>query len=285
MTPPPASQPAPPGAPAAGANPRGPAVAPPVARLLDFSGRVVLVTGAGAGIGRGIARRFAEAGAHVAVHARSHVPEAEALVRELRRRGGRAVALAAELTEPAAVSGLIERTVADLEGLDVVINNAGTYPLDPLLAMAPERWQEVVAANLSSAFLVTQAAARSMIARGVAGAIVNVTSIEAADPAPAHAHYNAAKGGLAMLTRAAALELGPSGVRVNAVAPGLIDREGLESAWPEGVARYRARAPLGRLGTPEEVADACLFLASPAARWITGASLTVDGGVTSTQSF
>jgi NAD(P)-dependent dehydrogenase (short-subunit alcohol dehydrogenase family) len=124
-----------------------------------------------------------------------------------------------------------------------------------------------------------------MIAQGQGGAIVNVTSIEAENPAPAHSHYNAAKAGAAMHTRAAAQELGPHGIRVNAVAPGLVWREGLDEAWPDGVARYLNAAPLGRLGQPEDVADACLFLASPAARWITGASLTVDGGVMTRQIF
>jgi NAD(P)-dependent dehydrogenase (short-subunit alcohol dehydrogenase family) len=117
------------------------------------------------------------------------------------------------------------------------------------------------------------------MASGEGGAIVNVTSIQAFAPAGGLAHYSAAKAGLEMLTRSAAFELGPSGIRVNAVAPGLIWREGLETAWPEGVARYLAAAPLRRLGQPEDVADACLFLASPASRFVTGATLVVDGGV------
>jgi NAD(P)-dependent dehydrogenase (short-subunit alcohol dehydrogenase family) len=123
-----------------------------------------------------------------------------------------------------------------------------------------------------------------MAARGT-GAIVNVTSIQAFRPAPALAHYSAAKAGLEMLTRSAALELGPSGVRVNAVAPGLIWREGLETAWPEGVARFSKASPLGRVGRPEEVADACLFLASSAARFVTGTTLVVDGGVLAGPAF
>src|SRR4029079_17894897 len=109
--------------------------------------------------------------------------------------------------------------------------------------------------------------------QGNGGAIVNITSIEAESPAAGHSHYNAAKAGVLMYTRAAALELAAHGIRVNAVAPGLIWREGIEEAWPDGVARWKRAAPLGRLGRAEDVADACLFLASPAARWITGASL------------
>jgi NAD(P)-dependent dehydrogenase (short-subunit alcohol dehydrogenase family) len=123
-----------------------------------------------------------------------------------------------------------------------------------------------------------------MVASG-GGAIVNVSSIQGFRPAPELAHYSAAKAGLELLTRSAAVELGGAGVRVNAVAPGLIWREGIESAWPDGVARFVARAPLGRLGRPEDVADACLFLASDAARFVTGATLLVDGGVLAAPAF
>jgi NAD(P)-dependent dehydrogenase (short-subunit alcohol dehydrogenase family) len=108
---------------------------------------------------------------------------------------------------------------------------------------------------------------------------VNIASIEGLDPAAGHAHYASSKAGLIMFTRAAALEYGPRGIRVNSVSPGLIDREGLERDWPEGVARWKRRVPLGRLGTPNDVADAVLFLLSPAARWISGANLVVDGGM------
>jgi 3-oxoacyl-[acyl-carrier protein] reductase len=117
------------------------------------------------------------------------------------------------------------------------------------------------------------------------GAIVNITSIESVNPAPNHSHYNAAKGGVLMFTRASACELAPHGIRVNAVAPGLIRREGLERDCTDGVERWQNAAPLKRLGLPEDVADACLFLASSAARWITGASLLVDGGVMTHQIF
>jgi NAD(P)-dependent dehydrogenase (short-subunit alcohol dehydrogenase family) len=168
--------------------------------------------------------------------------------------------------------------------LGVLVNNAGGYPLADLLQLKAADWDAVLAQNLRSALACLQAAGRRMAARGE-GAIVNVTSIQAFRPAPALAHYSAAKAGLEMLTRSAALELGPSGVRVNAVAPGLVWREGLESAWPEGVARYVAAAPLGRIAAPEDVADACLFLASPAARFVTGTTLVVDGGVLAAPAF
>jgi NAD(P)-dependent dehydrogenase (short-subunit alcohol dehydrogenase family) len=257
-------------------------MAPPVRSLLDLSGKRALITGAGSGLGAAIARRFAEAGAHVAVHYATSITGANAVVADIVKAGGIAVALQADLTDANAVRRLFEGVDAALGGMDVLINNAGIYPLHDIAGMPVAAWDNMLAANLRSAFLCTQAAAQRMTG---GGAIVNITSIEAENPAPLHAHYSAAKAGLAMLTRSSAAELGVRGIRVNAVAPGLIWREGIEQAWPEGVARYCAAAPLGRLGQPEDVADACLFLASAGARWITGAQLTVDGGVLTAQAY
>ena len=257
---------------------------PRVASLLDFRGKVALVTGAGGGLGRGIAARFAEAGAAVAAHFRQSAGEANALVLEITKAGGRAIAAAGDLTQAADVERLVAQVRESFGRLDVLVNNAGTYPVAGLLEMTAAQWDEVIASNLRTTFLCTQAAARQMAGQG-GGAIVNITSIEAENPAPGHSHYNAAKAGVLMYTRAAAGELAAHGIRVNAVAPGLIWREGIEEAWPDGVARWKRAAPLGRLGTAADVADACLFLASPAARWITGASLTVDGGVITHQIF
>lgn len=258
---------------------------PPVSTLLDFSGRVVLVTGAGKGIGAGIARRFAEAGADVAVSYLSSDEGARATVARVRELGRRAIALTADVTRAEDVESLLARATGELGPVGIVVNNAGIYPMAGLLDMTDEEWSASLDANLKSVFLVTRAAARGMAERGEGGAIVNVASIEGQIPAPLHSHYATAKAGVLMHTRAAALELGEHGVRVNAVAPGLIARPGIESDWPEGVRRWRHAAPLERLGTPEDVADACLFLASPAARWITGATLTVDGGVTCHPTF
>src|SRR5262245_3874072 len=208
---------------------------------------------------------------------RSHAATgATALVDAIGR--DRAVAVEADVTRPEEAASLVGAAVRDFGRLDALVNNAGIYPLAGVLEMTAAQWDEVVAANLTSVFLCTQAAARQMVAQGGGGAIVNVTSIEARSALPSHSHYSATKAAADAHTRAAAQELGPHGIRVNAVAPGLIWRDGIESLWPEGVARWLDVVPLRRLGRPEDVADACLFLASPAARWITGVTLPVDGG-------
>jgi len=247
-------------------------------RLLDLTGRVAIITGSGKGLGRGIAARFAEAGATVVVNYRSSAAGAQSLVAAIEAKGGRACAIQADVTRQAESERLIVQAVETYGRLDVLINNAGLYPRSALIDMPKDGWDAVVEGNLGSAFLCLQAAARRMIAQGEGGAIVNIASIEGEIASRMHGHYNVAKAGILMLTRVAALELGPHNIRVNAVSPGLIWRPGIERAFAEGVDHWRKTAPLSRLGQPDDVADACLFLASPAARWITGANLRVDGG-------
>lgn len=251
----------------------------------ELTGKVAVVTGASRGIGRAIAARFAQAGASVVAHYHRNREAAIDLVSEIEREGGRAIALGADVRSPGEIESLFHDAAAELGDADVLVNNAGCYPLHPLLDVAPSEWMSVVETDLLGVHLATQTAARRMIARRAGGAVVNVASIEALRPAPRHSHYSAAKSGVLAYTCSAALELGSHGIRVNAVSPGLIWREGIEESWPEGVRSFRARAPLGRLGRAEEVAEACLFLASSAASFITGANLVVDGGVLATPGF
>ena len=229
--------------------------------------------------------RFAEAGARVVVNYRESRKGAEAVVAQIEAAGGEAFAERADVTRTKDVAGLFRRCDEAFGRLDVLINNAGNYPAAGLLEMSEQDWDAVVDANLKSVFLCTQAAARLMVERGIQGAIVNIASIEAESPEPDHSHYDAAKAGVLMHTRSAAFELAPHGIRVNAVSPGLIWQPGIEQVLAGGSARWQAAAPLQRMGFSEDVADACLFLASPAARWITGVNLFVDGGVMVRPSF
>ncbi|WP_141205784.1 SDR family NAD(P)-dependent oxidoreductase [Streptomyces griseorubiginosus] len=243
-------------------------------RLLD--GQVALVTGASGTIGRGVALRFAEQGAAVALQCRTAVAAAREVASRIEDLGGRAVVLEADLRDEAECRRLVAEAAEWGGGLTSLVNNAGVQPTQPLPGMTAAQWREVVDTNLTSVFACTQAAAEVM---GPGGSVTHVASIEASRPAPEHAHYSASKAAVVMHARSAALEYGPRGIRVNTVSPGLIDREGLARDWPEGVERWTRRAPLGRLGRPEDVADACVFLASPLASWVTGHDLVVDGGV------
>ncbi|MFI7673480.1 SDR family NAD(P)-dependent oxidoreductase [Actinophytocola sp. NPDC049390] len=244
--------------------------------LPDLTGTATLVTGASGNIGGGIAWRFAEAGSAVVVHYHRGAAPAEALVARIEAEGGTATAIRADLSDAAACHDLVHAAAAWAGRLDTLVNNAGVQPVEDLADMTADRWRAVLETNVDSAFSCTQAAAEVM-ADG--GGVIHVASIEATQPAPGHAHYSSAKAALVMHARAAALEYGPRGVRVNTVSPGLIDRSGLATDWPDGVARWHRAAPLTRLGTPADVGNACVFLASPLARWITGHNLVVDGGV------
>ncbi len=252
--------------------------------LLDLTGRTAVVTGAGRGLGAAIAARLAEAGASVVVHYRSGRADAERVVAGIADAGGTAVAEPAELDGAEGAEALIAAAVGHFGTPAILVNNAGIYPTGELLDMSLADWAGMQRANVETALACTQAAARRMRDAG-GGAIVNIASISAYSPAPAHAHYNASKAALVMLTRSAAQELGPSGIRVNAVSPGVVDRPGLREDWPDGVARWEARVPLGRLCAPADVADACLFLASDAARFVSGQDLVVDGGMLATSIF
>lgn len=258
---------------------------PAVGDLLSFEGRVVVVTGSGSGLGAGLALRFGEAGAAVVVHYHTSKDGAREVVAQIKDLGAKAIPVQGDLTQRSDAGRLVAETVQAFGRLDVLVNNAGAYPTSGLVDMTDDEWDSVINANLRSAFLCTQLAARQMIAQAQGGAIVNVASIEAGNPAPRHSHYVAAKAAVVMHAKAAAFELGAHGIRVNSISPGLIWRKGIEEQWPEGVDDWKSAVPLGRLGQPEDVADACLFLASRAARWITGVNLMVDGGVMARRVF
>lgn len=244
------------------------------AAMLDLTGKAVIVTGASGGIGVGIARRFSQSGASVLAHAGSSLPSM--LIAQL---DGPTAGVQADLTAPDGPAAVVAAALDAFGRIDALVNNAGIQPRAMLADMPDDDWDEMIATNLTAAHRLTRVVAARMAEQGGGGSIVHIASIEGSQPAPGHGHYAAAKAGLIMHARAAALEWGSGGIRVNTVSPGLIGRPGLEDDWPEGVARWLAAVPLGRLGTPDDIGDACVFLCSDMARWITGVDLVVDGGV------
>ena len=256
--------------------------------------RQAIVTGAGSGIGRAIALAAASAGYRVGVldqDAASAVAVAAAINgRSNGHADGRngasagpereAVPLVADIADEAAVEIALDAFGAVP---DLWVNNAGIVRFGPLLDQALTDWRAVVDVNLTGSFVGARAAARRMIAAGVSGSIVNITSMNGVAPGPNAGAYGATKAAVALLTQQMALEWGPDGIRVNAVAPGLIDAGMSEPIYadPEFRERRGSKVPLGRLGTADDVAAVVLFLASPAAAYVTGQNLLVDGGVTS----
>ncbi|MFD3733904.1 SDR family NAD(P)-dependent oxidoreductase [Streptomyces sp. NPDC058632] len=248
--------------------------------LPDLTGHTILVTGASGGIGSAVARRFAHAGATVVAHGHGGKARVDQLATELTAAGHRALALTADLTDESACRRLVADSAEWSGKLTGLVNCAGVQPVRQLAEMTATEWRQVLDTNLASAFACTQAVVPILAAAG-GGAITHIASIEGRHPAVGHAHYCSSKAALIMHARTAALEYGRQGIRVNTVSPGLIDRPGLHEEWPEGVGRWQKAAPLGRLGHAEDVGNACVFLASPMASWISGHDLVVDGGVSS----
>lgn len=259
---------------------------PSIAQLFDLAGKVALVTGGARGIGAAIAGRLAEAGAAVAIADVSR-EKGEATAQQLSASGARVHFIQADLSAAEAAPRCVSDAVQALGRLDVLVNNAGIFPLAPVAAIDAEQWDRVHAVNLRAPFFLAQAAAAAMSAQG-GGSIVNIASVEGVHPSGSLAHYDASKGGVIMLTRALALELAKLNVRVNSVSPGGIKTPGLAQAAlgsaPPGVPMeamrnaFVQRVPLGRMGEPDEIARAVLFLATQASSYVTGANLLVDGG-------
>ncbi|MFC1405637.1 MULTISPECIES: SDR family NAD(P)-dependent oxidoreductase [Streptacidiphilus] len=245
---------------------------------LHLQGRTALVTGGTRGIGRATAHRLAQAGATVLLTGRSE-QHAKAAAEEVQaRHGTTAIGLSLEMTDPAGIEALMARIAEEHPELDILVANAGVMGVGALGSIPAPEVRSVVEVNVLGTFAVLQGAARIMAPRG-RGSIVLLTSLVAALGVPGMASYAAAKGAIAALTLSAAQELGPQGIRVNAVAPGTIETDML-APYPRAVLdQTAARTPLGRLGTAEDVAGAVAFLAGDDASFITGHILAVDGGL------
>jgi glucose 1-dehydrogenase len=246
----------------------------------ELDGKVALVTGAGSGIGHAIATRFGREGALVAVNYFGHAEEAKRLARELEACCTRSLAHEADVSRRDQVHQMIARVVDELGPVDVLVNNAGFGEAAPFLEIDEESWDRVLSVDLTGAFFCAQACAAVMKESG-GGSIVNISSIHEDLPFEGYTSYCAAKGGMRMLMRNAAVELARFGIRVNNIAPGPIAVERTEPLRddPERAEVLRRAVPLGRMGEPEEVAEVALFLASQRASYVTGSTYYVDGGM------
>jgi 3-oxoacyl-[acyl-carrier protein] reductase len=241
--------------------------------LRELDGKVALVTGAGRNIGRAIALDLADGGAAVAIVVRSDRVRANAVVREVEARGGQALAIRADITDPSAVKRAVDATMERFARLDILVNNAGIRPEAPLEQLSLEAWRQVMAVTLEGPLLLVQTALTAL--QNSKGTIINIGGMTAYTGAAHRAHVVTAKAGLDGLTKALAVELAERDITVNLVAPGLIatERDG-----PEPEHRKTRTTLLGRRGRPEDVAAAVRYLAGPKARYLTGQTIHVNGG-------
>lgn len=246
---------------------------------MRLQGKVAIVTGAARGIGRAIAVRFGQEGARVAV-----VDLREAEGREtvglIEQAGGQALFVSADVADHGQVQNMVGAVLERWGTINILVNDAGICPFEDFLDMPEALWDQVLDVNLKGYFLVSQAVARVMVAQGVKGRIIAVSSISAEFGGSQQAHYCASKAGINLLVKSMAISLGPHGITCNAVLPGTVETDINREALADPVARtyWSKRAPLGRLGQPEDIAGPVLFFATDDAAWCTGAMLVVDGG-------
>jgi 3-oxoacyl-[acyl-carrier protein] reductase len=245
---------------------------------MQLSGQVALVTGAQQGIGKAIALAYGREGADVVVNYLDDAAAAEAIVTQIRQGGTRAAAVAGSVVRADHVSAMVAAGEA-FGGITILVNNAGIFPRVDFFDMTEAQWDEVLSVNLKGTFLCTQAVTRQIVARGQSGAVINLASGAAFRSSPRGVHYVSSKAGIVGFSRAIALELAPHRIRVNAIAPGLTDTAQPRYGMSEDDLQAAGRqVPLGRMATPEDIADMAVFLASEASRHMTGQTLHVNGG-------
>lgn len=248
--------------------------------MSKLTGKVAVVTGASKGIGAAIAEQLADAGAAVVVNYSSSKEGAERVVANIKKKGGQAIAVQANLAKPAEVQKLFAETKQAFDKLDILVNNAGIYEFAPLEAITPEHFYKHFDLNVLGLLLATQEAAKHFGSAG--GAIVNISSVAAELAPPNTSVYSATKAAVDAITRSLAQELGPKKIRVNSVNPGMVKTEGTAAAGIDGSdfsKEIEAKTPLGRIGQPSDIAPVVVFLASPESAWISGETLFVSGGL------
>lgn len=245
--------------------------------LTGMSGRVALVTGGSRGIGRACSLALARAGAKVAVNYRARKESADAVVAEIVRCGGEAIAVGGDVSDEHAVATMVREVEGRLGGIDLLVNNAGIFDYAPFNAVTPELWRRTLDVNLTGTYLVTWAVKDGMLSRKF-GRIVNMSSISALQPRPMSIAYAVSKAGLAGLTKGCAAAWGGQGVRVNAIAPGLIETEILDGVTTEQKQALIDATPMRRIGQPEEIANLIVFLLSDQASFIAGQVVVACGG-------
>jgi 3-oxoacyl-[acyl-carrier protein] reductase len=246
--------------------------------MVELGGKVAIVTGASKGIGAAIARRFGEAGAAVAVNYSSDKAGADRVVEQIKRDGGKAVSIQANVSKSADVKRLFAETKARLGALNILVNNAGVFTFEPLEAVTEEEFHRQFDTNVLGTLLATREAVTAFNGQG--GSVINISTISSINPVPSSVVYSASKSAVDAITKALAKELGDRKIRVNAIAPGMTETEGVKDL---GITLDMAKAigapiPLGRLGRPDDIARVALFLASDQSAWLTGERITASGG-------
>lgn len=245
-----------------------------------LNGKVAIITGASKGIGAAIAKQFGAEGAAVVVNYSSSKEAAEKVVSEIVGKGGKAVAVHANMSKPADITRLFAETKKAFDKVDILVNNAGIYEFAPLEQITVEHYHKQFDLNVLGLLLASQEAAKQFGQSG--GNIINISSVVAAKAVPSALVYSATKAAVNSITQSLALELGPRKIRVNSINPGMVETEGVHST---GIAdsdfrkQTEAQTPLGRIGKPEDIAPAAVFLASDDSRWITGESFYISGGL------
>jgi glucose 1-dehydrogenase len=246
-----------------------------------LSQKVALVTGSSSGIGRAIALQFASEGASVIVNYAHNQQLAEEVRQLIEQQGGKVLVVQADLSQYNQARGLIQQAVEQFGQLDILVNNAGMEIHSPFLDVTEDQYDRVVDTDMKGAFFCAQAAAQAMVQKKIAGRIINISSVHEDLPMPQNVPYCCAKGGLRMLTRTICLELAPYNITVNNIAPGAVDTpiDADVKADPKKMQALLDEIPLHRMGQPEEVAKLALYLASEASAYVTGATFTIDGGL------